>query len=640
MDWKRSLRLSLALFPLVWAGVGGRQNTVSPRAQLYKLFDTLGASAFAKGQFGEFRGIDGNGSDAKVVSRDYGFVQRRENGKFYAIDLNFDPRTYSVTDHWTFIPLDLREWLAKNPEKLVHTNRFSQLEPRIGFGSQISALVAARICEQRHFDDLETVYLGLGEPFKLSTIRWELFNEKFANFKSPWFAYQRTKDVLANLYSSLAKACPDEPESRECAELGQLFRELADEEKHHPSLDNASLAKLPPAQQARELVWALRDEDGYRAPFNTFSGAPDMLATRQDGPAARLIGMGMAAVPALVEALKDRRPTLAADPPSGEGKRRVLRMRDISEQILEKIALKYFVPRNQAIVEDSDAAYEIVTGDIERWWADTESTGRKQLLAQQLTTGNDRFREAANRYASEFPGDAFGFFQEIYPKVSDREREDLFFALRDLKSREIFAFAKEQMAQEKSFRSRFAAIETVGEYDARLAVKAAIKELVRANDRDASTSDARTSVVNLLIRSGRPEGVQAIESQLKFMSAHQRADTIMMLSGFMLFRNAPVTTPEGKSIRRIVEKLLIDELSDREVVAHSSRNVNQYSFEVYRPCDLACFQLAQLLPAKYQFHGMRSDSENDKQMRDDLNTWRHEKGLSPLPAPKRAASLP
>jgi hypothetical protein len=109
------------------------------------------------------------------------------------------------------------------------------------------------------------------------------------------------------------------------------------EDGRHQDLDDAALARLAPAERARELIWRLRDQGGDVA--RTHAGGVGIELGAQDSPARRLVALGQAAVPALIGALTDARYTRAVlflrDP--SPDRLVVARVGDFAREILDAI---------------------------------------------------------------------------------------------------------------------------------------------------------------------------------------------------------------------------------------------------------------------------------------------------------------
>ncbi len=127
------------------------------------------------------------------------------------------------------------------------------------------------------------------------------------------------------------------------AALAERLEKMIAEDDAHPARTDAEIALLPPAEQAAEWLFRLRDQHGEQ-----FSqpGWVDIFSTGEPGetsPAHRLVKLGDAAVPALLAALGDPRLTRSV----GYGRNfrfshEVITVGDAALKILERIAGREF----------------------------------------------------------------------------------------------------------------------------------------------------------------------------------------------------------------------------------------------------------------------------------------------------------
>lgn len=152
-----------------------------------------------------------------------------------------------------------------------------------------------------------------------------------------------------------------------------ILERMAAEEAAHVA---RPLASLTPAEQATELIYQLRDLQlvvSYRLvgpvgtpryPFHPFEPKDDSEKT----PVHRLIDLGDAAVPALIEALGDESFTRTAHGSIHSYPTRAMRVNEFALSILEYVAGERF-PREY---DPEGHAIARLRPDVEEWWAERQ----------------------------------------------------------------------------------------------------------------------------------------------------------------------------------------------------------------------------------------------------------------------------
>ena len=162
--------------------------------------------------------------------------------------------------------------------------------------------------------------------------------------------------------------------------------------------------KLDKKEQIAELIFQLRDQNGYQM----WSDGPscDVFVTRdgsKDSPAHRLVEIGYDAVPQLIDALSDPRPSRSF----GAGRsysfpEYVLTVGDCANQILSRIAGRsFYQPGDNRMAHDG--ATQQVEKEARQWYADFLAKGEKQSLIDATARGDKNSPDQGQRLLKDYP---------------------------------------------------------------------------------------------------------------------------------------------------------------------------------------------------------------------------------------------
>lgn len=239
------------------------------------------------------------------------------------------------------------------------------------------------------------------------------------------------------------------------AMAADLLREM---ERMVPEDDER--ARRPPAateptraEQIAELIWLLRDcEMGHQIRLGPKSWRSIEREIR---------AFGWDAVPALIGALRDTRPSRAITAwrrfhfPG----HRVLRVGDQAESILAQIGID--VGRSGERVECGGPGWDDAVARVEAWWRDVGSKGEAaglRDLVQTLPESDWRRRAALRRLAEIEPAAALDRARALLAAAqTDVERRDAVDEIARLPVPEISAILREHLRPEESLRVRMCA---------------------------------------------------------------------------------------------------------------------------------------------------------------------------------------
>ncbi len=364
IKWTSALCKSFAavmFFAIGLLGIAPGQ-TIPTRQHLYKWFDSLGFTAQMKGTFGELRYQAPSYGPNQQLPLGWGFFQSGDSKNFTVVTLGLrtvhtvngrvapDPGITSVTFH----PVDLRGWLVGQKKILKdyidHVGSGHSIvdfpPPFYGYSPYLTSdFVLARLADlnglpylsewfyQQADDAYQLVYAGkygsLDESIKAC-----LAQEFLDNTRSDFADLSLSRFELLKRVEFVAKHFPETEAGIEAGVYATNLAFMSNEDLKRKPLPPMAFKKLTPEAKAKELVWQLRDQNGRQW---SNPGYADVFATKdmkQTSPADQLKKMGLAAVPALIDALSDKSLTRTV----GGGNWRspyVIAVRDAAVEILE-----------------------------------------------------------------------------------------------------------------------------------------------------------------------------------------------------------------------------------------------------------------------------------------------------------------
>ncbi len=296
-----------------------------------------------------------------------GFLVAEEGGTMTLLDGDLWPRKISrePAPGWTgrVEPLELARIARLALGRLVALRTDpGAVEPldvlyrgvRLRFGDEAQSLALARHCaanglEQEAHDLLEAARalppqpdaeeddLSFQETCALQLeegVMWRILRD----VADPTIA----RTVLLARARGWLEAFPDAEEVERIEDMERILPGMVKEDAAHTARDDDALAKLPAAKQAAALIHRLRDQGGDV--LMDRGGRVGLDLGAEDTPASRLLALGRAAVPALIESLTDERFTRAVmfihdDHP---GRLYVARVGDFARVLLEQITGKTY----------------------------------------------------------------------------------------------------------------------------------------------------------------------------------------------------------------------------------------------------------------------------------------------------------
>lgn len=335
-----------------------------------------------------------------------------------------------------------------------------------------------------------------------------------------------------------------------------------------------------------------------------------------DPAGAELVRLGVAAVPKLLDAWGDRRPTRCAGSyMSWQGYERpdvfVMNVGDVVRAILEEIAARRFESLEEAAA----------------WYRDVRALGEHDVLVREIRAGGREALRAAARLKERYPESAeAAILAGIATAKDGNMRLNLVVHLQTVRTATTDRFLLEE--------SRSA--------DAGRRAMAAWLLLLRGN-RDGiapvveawRSGESGEAVRDFLCACGDAGAIAALEERFEAVPTYSRLDIVLQF----VARTVPYASqPEWPAVDAgwdaAVEKLLVRALGDGAHNRGMGLSFQPYQLASPRNCDVAACVLAARWPDRYEFDPLALVGRRDRRIAELANRWRTAQGLEPLPVPE------
>jgi len=347
---------------LAYLALGSSPEPADPdQGELYRWFDSLGYTDLAKGDFVEIGSDDFRmwqvnyperqiGFLTKVSPKEYRFI--REDLKLEHFSATADPDSFDPKKDVK--PLSFEEYCAgwrdgmqTAPSSMTHAGP-RYVEPNSFFTSRVAQW-------RRHPDLAGECYLAARNELAdnpewkgsdADRLKQSISNHLLTNIYQDWIDPSVPKSDLALRLRVLASSLPPSPTKGEVSEDANIVDTMIREEAAHSALVKAKAHHHSKKARIQEAIWQLRNYHLYY--WYIIPGPATADPTILDG----IERAGYAAVPALLNALKDHRLTQAmVIGIEGEGKGwanqghiayHLLRVCDVAAIALHQIAHRTF----------------------------------------------------------------------------------------------------------------------------------------------------------------------------------------------------------------------------------------------------------------------------------------------------------
>jgi hypothetical protein len=482
------------------------------------------------------------------------------------------------------------------------------------------AFVLARYCAAKGHEAVAARLMRAAAD-KLEATTPERFEEELQDefgFLLRWRAAIAFADAslsrkrLAQLYRSIVENCPGLFRSEVFVQLAETLEEMAAEDERHKQFSSKQFDQLPAADKARELVFHLRDEriatqDMWPRPW-------PFEPTAGNGAVEKLKALGFPAVPALLEALRDSRPTRSVVRSHRYGGGAwPQEIRDLASEALNGIAgvnLFWLVPDFGMLPRA--AGWEKMIEIAEDWWKTVQTKGELEWLRAHAVgdTGAHYCLDAlARRYPEHFVEAAL---KSVSEPGDPRSRSEVVKRLSKVEAPETDAFLLRELENGPTLLNRVTAACALQKRQRTAAMQAMLAEwrkLADGGDAPAVQADAKSNwdyfdpesglpLLEFLLDSDAPEGARAIEETWGRLptAARERAVDLSRVRWFQDGTEISEVDPATPGTRAALERLLIVAVADDTLVSASYPGIVNPSI-----AELAASVLAQCHPDKYKF---------------------------------------
>lgn len=468
-----------------------------------------------------------------------------------------------------------------------------------------------------------------------------------------------TRTELLKQLEQFEKNYPDNKHQERAKDSISLLQQMVKEDREHAQKDRKPFEQLSKKEQAAELIFQLRDQNGHQF---TQPGYCDIFLTsnlKDDTPAHRLVKLGYDAVPQLIEAIEDPRFTRSVGfQRSFFFSHYVLRVGDCALTILERITGRSLWPGTSTF---SYLTKDRKTGEakkkVEAWYEEFQKKGEKRMLIEAVERGDRDSHDQARLLVERYPDEALPALKAGIKAARNSSSRDLLVAsvarmkgdgplpllLAEVKDGP-YSYGRLVTAQSLHLRGRPEGVAAmIAEWQGerpRQQPEAGVKR-----DEVEEPDAGLPSVAQFLATCGEIKAIAALEKGLRnrpvglrlsvVSSFRDRGNlsTLSTIGGGIIQPGEKPVRDNPKEVRTAIERLLIGALDDTEERSGMSGSWNGKNFTDPRICDAAGHVLNQLAPDRYPFDLGAPLAKRDQAIVVLKNEWRRAHGLAPLPAP-------
>ena len=474
------------------------------------------------------------------------------------------------------------------------------------------------------------------------SLEMELANE------AAWKAYRMTngsedrslpsRKELLDFHRDILRKFQHNPCQAETEKMAAVLEQMVKEDAAHAPLSDEALAKLPLQERARELIYRLRDV-GYSRNFR----APRLENDTAKDTVEQLCLIGYDAVPLLIEALEDERPTRSVHDPEHPCMvpPAVMTVGEYAEEILETISGQIFARNVTRYTEPPPAETRkllaAVKEDASAWWK-AHAESEKDALVKEVSAGKlppGVIERLKLKYPEALEGALLAGAAKANVKNA-RETDggvwlenDYLRLLGELKTQAATDYLVHQLTKGLWGITRAQAAEQLwkGRHPAVIpAVMRDWKEL-QANP-SHSIYDEPGSFARFMIETGQNDAITALTSEADHLSAEERCRLVLNLGEYHFRKrlHPELWGPAEPAALETEEAFLVQELGDAALNfwAMGKEREDPTVFESPRICDYALWSLHQLDPQRYACANQAGRKQRELERMAAANAWRKE----------------
>lgn len=391
------------------------------------------------------------------------------------------------------------------------------------------------------------------------------------------------------------------------------------EETTNPLVSHEKIQKLPKERQAVELVRRLRLQ---RMPQNGDG----------DDAASELLKLRHVAVPALLAAVDDHRPTRQISFIMGrkawDHEGRLPSVGDLAVNLLIQVSGKSFQNRGHSgvFVSPSEGSSKL-KAEIESWWSEYQRKGERQFLIDAVSAGGPDICNHARELMAKYPDDAGDAITTGFAKLkSPTDRHNLIWGLDRLRDTKIISLLRQELTSGKSLEYRVAAafsLRKLGESDTSTAMLKEWQNLLGQRHGDGAGGVIRHLASSQEIPTARE--LVKTKPERPVWARVAIIDSLAEAYDMTAWNDNNTSSTDWKIM---VEDVLASSLSDAEEQV-GLRGVGYHDPTVG---DQAAWRLSELLPKEYKFDIGAGFAAREKARHEILKHWHLKRGKSWNPA--------
>jgi hypothetical protein len=428
---------------------------------------------------------------------------------------------------------------------------------------------------------------------------------------------------------------------RAAAMVELLKRMIAEDEARAAARRALPFESLSGEERIKDLIYQLRDQDGGQF-MQPGSCSIFNFGQEQDSPADRLVEIGFAAVPFLIEAMGDERLTY------GVGFHRdfyfsheVMRVGEAAQEVFEKISGVQLA--NQPVVrvfgEDpatfsEDDGRKSLQEAARRWWREFEAKGERRFLIEEVSSGGESVRSLAAALMAKYPADAPAALKAGLKRAKDEwSHSRLVSAVGNADFEGSEAVLRQVIRDNRFGEGTLAALEALRERKVADALDLAIALLDEEKSwKEGGTMDEMPAedLIEFLLESREEKAARAVLERLEKLSLDLRVDVVLVSHRVLDGEERP-----GEATLEVIEEILVRLLEDPSRRSGISGGLGELSFSDPRVCDLAAETLRGGWGDRYAFDFAGPLKVRDRQCLAAANVWRSANGKELLEIPER-----
>ncbi len=418
-----------------------------------------------------------------------------------------------------------------------------------------------------------------------------------------------------------------------------MLERMVKEDQNHPALTQKQIDQLPQDKRIAELVWMLRDQNGYQM---SQPGRCDVFETmtEEKSPAHQLQAIGYPAVPALIEALTDARFSRSV------GYHRdfyfshiILTVGDCAQQILTRLTgQNFYSPASTSVNMSHEDKMLAVQKEARKWCKEYQQKGKKQMLVDSIAAGQTRLEPLVEQLQAEAPDAVMDALLRGSEKAQSPWMMRQFVHQLGLqKSPAATQRLLKIMSQNEHLEVRLDAAGYLLKQDHTEALPALLHELeIFQPTAESYLINGYEDMLELLIASGDGRAMHKLSDHWDERPVDQRL-LIVREIGEGLGRNAmqypyfvkarpfsPMANDEAIS-------LLVHALEDLEACGGMSGNIGEFIYSNPRVCDFALWALHEIDGGQYAFSTQADRRQRDRERITAANAWRTKQQQPLLP---------